>query len=283
MEALGFQYEGIIDQALMEDLAYGDITTDSLIGPEQIGTGYIKSKSKGVLSGIIVARSVFLRIDPEIKYTPFLKDSAVLSVGDKIAQLEGKIASILKAERVALNFMQHLSGIASQTSLFVKAVQGLHVKIADTRKTIPGLRLLEKKAVLDGGGVNHRLNLGDSILIKNNHLKALLKSGVSVKDIIAKAKQQNVLAKKIIEIEVETIRDAVEAAEAGVDIIMLDNMNYREMSRAVKLIKKRAIIEASGGINLDNIMEIAMAGVDIISIGALTHSAKALDISLILA
>ncbi len=282
MEIMEFQYKSIIDQALAEDLAMGDITTDLLIGYDRMGTGYIKSKAKGILSGTGIAQSVFLRMDDSIDFHPFMQDGGELSEDDKIARIRGRLVNILKAERVALNFMQHLSGIATQTSMFVNAVRGLPVKICDTRKTLPGLRLLEKKAVRDGGGINHRLNLAESILIKNNHLKALIGHGFGLEDVILKAKQQSSLLKKIVEVEVETIEDAVIAAEAGADIIMLDNMICKEMAEAVKSVNRRAITEASGGVNLDNVVEIAMTGIDIISIGALTHSAGALDINLTL-
>lgn len=274
------QYQEIIDQALMEDLAWGDVTTDALIDPSQFGTAYIKSKSEGILSGIEIAKSVFLKVDPEIEMTIYLKDGSAISSGDKIAKLAGHVSSILKAERVALNFLQHLSGIASQTSLFVEAVKGLPVRIADTRKTIPGLRLLEKKAVRDGGGINHRINLSESILIKNNHLKTLLKTEQNIKSIIYQVKRQNALLKKVVEIEVESVQDAIDAVEAGADIVMLDNMTIKDMSTVVSSVKGKAIIEASGGICLDNVTDIARTGVDVISIGALTHSSRAVDISL---
>ena len=237
------------------------------------------AKEQGVLAGINVVRKVFHKVDPELKIDALLEDGAKVNSGSIIAKVEGKVASILKAERTALNFLQRLSGIASEASRYVKVVEGLPVHIMDTRKTTPGLRLLEKYAVGVGGGENHRMNLGDGILIKNNHLAALRSRGLSLKEIIAKARQNASQGLKL-EVEVKTVQEAEEAAEAGVDIIMLDNMNLEDMRQAVKSIHGRALIEASGGITLDNVRAVAETGVDFISIGALTHSSKALDISL---
>jgi nicotinate-nucleotide pyrophosphorylase (carboxylating) len=189
------------------------------------------------------------------------------------------VASILKAERTALNFLQHLSGIATETARYVDAVSGTKAIITDTRKTIPGLRLLEKYAVRAGGGRNHRLNLGDGVLIKDNHLAALRSSGVGLGEAVKQARERAPRTMKI-EVEVESVKQAQEALSAGADIIMLDNMNVKDMRRVVKLVQGRALLEASGGITLDNVRSVAEAGVDLISVGALTHSAKALDISL---
>ena len=197
----------------------------------------------------------------------------------KVAKVSGSIASILKAERVALNFLQRLSGIASETNRYVERVEGLPVRIMDTRKTTPGLRSLEKYAVRVGGGGNHRMNLSDGILIKDNHLVALLSQGLNIKEITAKARQ-NAPQRLPVEVEVRTMPEALEAVEAGANIVMLDNMNLEDMRKAVKSIHGRALIEASGGITLGNVRAVAETGVDFISIGALTHSVKALDISL---
>jgi nicotinate-nucleotide pyrophosphorylase (carboxylating) len=193
--------------------------------------------------------------------------------------VSGSIASILKAERVALNFLQRLSGIASETNRYVAKVEGLPVRIMDTRKTTPGLRSLEKYAVRVGGGKNHRLNLGDGILIKDNHLVALGSQGLNIKEIIARARQ-NAPQRLQVEVEVRTISEALEAVKAGANIVMLDNMNLKDMRKAVESIQGSALIEASGGITLDNVRAVAETGVDFISIGALTHSTRALDISL---
>ncbi len=274
------QIEEIIDDALAEDLGKGDVTTEVLMPPGDLqGTGFITVKEGGILAGAGVAKQVFHRIDPELKVEFLLKDGARVKSGTKVARVSGNIASILKAERVALNFLQRLSGIASDTNRYVVRVEGSPVRIMDTRKTTPGLRLLEKYAVTVGGGKNHRMNLGDGILIKDNHLATLRSQGLNIREIVAKARQ-NAPHRLSVEIEVRTASEALEAVEAGVDIIMLDNMNLEEMRKAVESIHGRALIEASGGITLDNVRAVAETGVNSISIGALTHSARALDINL---
>ena len=287
------QIEEIIDRALAEDLGKADVTTEALIPGDQQGSGFIVINKAGILAGIEVAKQVFHRVDPNLKVDVLLEDGSRVKPGSKVAEVAGNIASILKAERVALNFLQRLSGIASETNRYVESIEGLPVRIMDTRKTTPGLRSLEKYAVRVGGGKNHRMNLGDGILIKDNHLAALRSQGLNIKEIIAKARQNaplslrgakrrsNLQARQIqVEVEVRTVPEALEAIEAGADIIMLDNMNLEDMREAVKSICGRALIEASGGITLDNVRAVAETGVDFISIGALTHSARALDISL---
>jgi nicotinate-nucleotide pyrophosphorylase (carboxylating) len=273
------QVEEIIDRALAEDLGKGDVTTEALIRGDQRGTGFIVAKKEGILAGIKIAKQVFQRVDPELKVKILLEDGARIEPGSKVAKVSGSIASILKAERVALNFLQRLSGIASETNRYVQAVKSLPVCIMDTRKTTPGLRSLEKYAVRMGGGENHRMNLGDGILIKDNHMAALRSRGLNINEIVAKARK-NAPQRLSVEVEVGTVSEALEAVEAGVDIVMLDNMNLEDMRKAVKSIRGRALIEASGGITLDNVRAVAETGVDFISIGALTHSARALDISL---
>jgi len=275
----------IVDRALAEDLGKGDVTTEALIHPQWHGTGIIVAKQDGVLAGVEIARRVFHRVDACLRTEVLMPDGAKVRPGDGISRIEGSIASILKAERVALNFVQRLSGIATLTSLYVEKVKGLPVCIMDTRKTTPGLRLLEKYAVRVGGGRNHRMTLGDAILIKDNHLTALRRRGLkNIKQIIIEARKNapSLLGteRATIEIEVRTVAEAVEAAEAGADIIMLDNMSIEDMRQAVRLVGGRALIEASGGITLDNVRAVAETGVNFISVGALTHSAKALDISL---
>ena len=273
------QVEEIIDRALAEDLGKGDVTTEALIPGDWQGTGFILAKKEGVLAGMNVAKQVFHRVDPELKVEILLEDGARVKPGTEIANVSGSIGSILKAERVALNFLQRLSGIASETNRYVEAVRGLPVRIMDTRKTTPGLRLLEKHAVRAGGGENHRMSLGDRILIKDNHLAALRSQGLNIKEIVAKARRDSP-QRLLIEVEVGTIAEASQAVEARADIIMLDNMSLEDMREAVKSIGGRASVEASGGITLDNIRAVAEIGVDFISIGALTHSVTALDISL---
>ncbi len=273
------QIEEIIDRALTEDLGRGDITTEALIHGDRQGTGLIVIKGEGILAGIGVAKRVFHRVDPNLKVEIFLEDGSRVKPGNKAARVVGNVASILKAERVALNFLQRLSGIASETGRYVEKVEGLPVRIMDTRKTTPGLRVVEKYAVRVGGGENHRMNLGDGILIKDNHLAVLRRQGLNIKEIVAKTRQSAPQRLKV-EVEVRTVPEALEAAEAGADIILLDNMDFEEMRKVVKSVHGRALIEASGGITLDSVRAGAETGVDFISIGALTHSAKALDISL---
>jgi nicotinate-nucleotide pyrophosphorylase (carboxylating) len=278
MASNNLQVEEMIDRALAEDLGKGDVTTEALISGDRQGTSFLVAKKDGVLAGMSVARQVFHRVDPELKVEILLEDGARVKPGTRIATVSGSIASILKAERLALNFLQRLSGIASQTNRYVEAVKGLPVRIMDTRKTTPGLRLLEKHAVSAGGGENHRMSLRDGILIKDNHLAALRSQGLNIKEIVAKARH-NSPEQLPVEVEVTTVAEASEAAEAGADIVMLDNMSPDDMRQAVKSIGGRALVEASGGITLDNVRAVAETGVDFISIGALTHSAKALDIS----
>lgn len=273
------QLDSLIDLALAEDISHGDITSEALIPPNLSGKASIMVKEKGVLAGVNVAGRVFHRVDPSLKIKVRIKDGATVQAGDIVATVTGNVISILKAERTALNFLQRLSGIASLTAQYVAATSGLTAKITDTRKTTPGLRLLEKYAVRMGGGHNHRLHLGDAVLIKDNHIAAMRTLGMSLKETVTKAKH-NVPRGITVEVEVTSTQEALEAVEAGADIIMLDNMSPDAMRQAVKLVSGRAKIEASGGITLANVRQVAITGVDIISIGALTHSHRALDISL---
>jgi nicotinate-nucleotide pyrophosphorylase (carboxylating) len=268
-----------IDLALSEDTAYGDITSEALIPGELSGKAEFLVKEPGVLAGIDIACRVFQRVNPLLKIEIFIQDGEAVSAGDIAGAVIGNINGILKAERVALNFLQRLSGIASTTSRYVAEVSGLPAKILDTRKTTPGLRMLEKYAVRMGGGQNHRLHLGDGVLIKDNHIAGLRAMGMNLKDIITKARR-NVPEGITIEIEVTNTHKALEAFKAGADIIMLDNMTPNEMKQVVSLVAGQAKLEASGGVTLENVHQIAMTGVDYISVGALTHSFKALDISL---
>jgi len=273
------QIDRIIDLAFIEDTGQGDVTSEALIPVTLLGTATIQSKAEGILAGIEIASKVLLKVDPSLEIKVLIQDGGTIRPGDRIATVSGRVISILKAERVMLNFLQHLSGIATLTAQYISRAEGLPTVIVDTRKTTPGLRILEKYAVRMGGGKNHRLHLGDGILIKDNHLAALRTLGINLRDIIAKAKQN---APKGMKIEVETtsVEEAKEAAETGADIVMLDNMSPEEMHRAVSQIPDEVKTEASGGINLENVRVVAETGVDIISIGALTHSAEALDISL---
>ena len=275
----GEQINNIIDLALTEDVSHGDATSQALIPPELEGQASILVKAKGVLAGIETAKKVFLRVDPSLKVKVLVKDGSKIQPGDTVATVFGSVASILKAERVVLNFLSRLSGIASQTAQYVAKTHGLEVNIIDTRKTTPGLRLLEKQSVCSGGGQNHRFHLSDGILIKDNHLVALRALGMSLKEIIAKAKKNARRGLKI-EVEVNTPEEALGAAEAGADIILLDNMSPDEMRRVMSLLPSQVMVEASGGITLANVHAVAETGINCISVGALTHSSKALDISL---
>ena len=271
--------EESVDHALAEDWAWGDVTTQALIPADAEGKASFIAKSEGILAGIEVVHLVFARVDPYLEFRALLHDGDKLQRGTEIATVEGKVGSILRGERVALNFLQRLSGIATETSRYVEAVRGTKARIVDTRKTTPGLRFLEKYAVRAGGGQNHRVHLGDGILIKDNHLAALRARGLDMKVAIDLARKNAPHTLKI-EVEVTTVEEAGEAIEAGADIIMLDNMSVEEMRRAVKSIGGRVLVEASGGVTLDNVRSVAETGVDLISVGALTHSVKALDISL---
>lgn len=269
----------IVEIAIAEDAGQGDITSEKLIPADLQGRAYMLVKQEGVIAGTKVVERVFQQVDPSIKIKIQINDGTLVKIGDVPMQLSGNVCSILKGERVALNFFQRMSGIATTTATYVSQVKDLNVDIADTRKTTPVLRLLEKYSVKMGGGRNHRMDLGDAILIKDNHFAALRALGMSYREIVCKAKTM-APPEMIVEAEARTIQEALDAVEAEVDIIMLDNMNIMEMTRAVELIAGRAEVEASGGITLKNVRAVAETGVDFISIGALTHSFNALDISL---
>ena len=273
------EIESLIDRALTEDLSIGDPTCDALIPPELQASAVVVAKSEGVLAGVDVALAVFRRVDPALDACARLPDGSPLRPGDVIAAVSGSAAAIMMAERTALNFVQRMSGIATATRGYVDAVAGHDVRIVDTRKTTPGLRTLDKYAVRCGGGHNHRRNLGDGILIKDNHIQALRDHGLSLADVVRKA-YANAPHTVRVEVEVENVDEAREALDAGAEILLLDNMAPPEMARAVELARGRAVTEASGGINLDTVRAAAAAGVDLISVGALTHSVLALDISL---
>ena len=273
------QLRRIVSEALAEDLASADITTEALVPSELEGKAAILVKRDGVLAGIDAAKEVFRQVDRSLRFKALVKDGAKVSKGKVVATIEGKMASMLKAERTALNFLQHLSGIATETARYVDAVEGTKAIITDTRKTVPGLRLLEKYAVRLGGGRNHRLNLSDGVLIKDNHLAILRSHGVGLGEAVKQARKRAPRTMRV-EVEVESVKQAREALSAGADIIMLDNMSLKDMRCVVELVQGKALLEASGGITLDNLRSVAETGVDLISVGALTHSAKALDISM---
>lgn len=268
--------------ALAEDLGLGDLTTEALIHPSQVGRATFLVKASGVLCGLPVAEAVFRQVDPALRFHSLLRESSPVEHGALAALVEGSLASILKAERTALNFLQRLSGIATDTSAYVSAVAGLPVHIIDTRKTTPGLRALEKYAVRVGGGYNHRTHLGDGVLIKDNHLAALAHHGLGMREALEMARARAPHTVRI-EVEVTSLAQAQEAVAAGFDILLLDNMALDELRRIVdwtRGLPRRPLLEASGGVRLDTVRAIAETGVDLISVGALTHSARSLDISL---
>jgi len=272
------EYFGLDDfllAALKEDVGTGDITTNSCIPEKNRSYGEFVAKSEGVVCGLDVAKRVFELVDPLIEFTELMQDGDFANKGDIIARVEGPSRGILTGERVALNIMQRLSGTATATARAVDQVRGSKARIVDTRKSTPGLRTLEKYAVRTGGGHNHRFNLADGVLIKDNHIRAA--GGIAQ---AISAVRENVPHVMKIEIETETLDQVREALDAGADIIMLDNMSNELMSEAVKLISGRALTEASGNMGERELSEVAATGVDVISIGALTHSVKAMDISL---
>ncbi len=265
----------IVKHALEEDLGAGDITSESILTENFTASAVFVVKSSGVIAGLPAVAEVWRQLSPELIFTHLVEDGVAVSSGAEIAQVSGPIKPILAGERVALNFLQHLSGIATKTAQLVELVEGYQVRVVDTRKTTPGLRVLEKYAVLQGGGYNHRFNLADAVLIKDNHIAACGSITEAVKR--ARAAIPHTMT---IEVEVENELQVREALEVKADIIMLDNMPPVQMEAMVKLINGRAVVEASGNINESTIKEAAAAGVDIISSGAITHSVNALDISL---
>ena len=265
----------LIMNALSEDVGTGDITTESTIPETARAHGLYKAKESGVLCGIGVAARVFELIDRDIEFTPLKRDGDRIEKGEIIAEVRGNATNVLTGERVGLNLMQRMSGIATRTAEAVAQVEGTGAKICDTRKTTPGLRVVEKYAVKVGGGTNHRFNLADGILIKDNHIVAAGSITNAVR--AARANAPHTLK---IEVEVETFDELNEALDAGADIIMLDNMSCEDMKKAVGIVNGRAVTEASGNMGDRNLKEVADCGVDLISIGALTHSVRSLDISL---
>lgn len=270
-----FMIDDIIKSALREDVGTGDITTNSTIPADKEISGKFIAKESGVVCGLPVVKRVFEIVDSCIKLSCNIKDGDYVEKGTIIAEVSGPARSILTGERVSLNFLQLMSGIATRTNACVKQVLGTKAMITDTRKTTPGLRAIEKYAVKAGGGHNHRYNLADGVLLKDNHIAAA--GGITA---AVKAARGNIPHTLKIEVEVENMQMIEEAVACGADIIMLDNMTVEEMAEAVKFIDGRALVEASGNMGDRDLMEVAKTGVDIISIGALTHTIKAMDISL---
>lgn len=270
-----FTIDDVIKRGLAEDINYIDVTTDYLIPENQISTARFVAKDSGVLAGIEVAMRVFTLIDDTVTFELLKQDGDKVSKGDIILTMKGHTASLLKGERTALNLVQHMSGIATATNRCVELVKGTNASIADTRKTLPGLRALQKYAVVAGGGKNHRYNLSDAAMLKDNHIDAYGSLTNAVNALRSKAGH-------MVKIEVETrsLEELEEALAVGADVIMLDNMDCATMAEAVKRTAGRAKLEASGNITLENIAEVAKTGVDIISLGALTHSVTCFDISM---
>lgn len=275
MRLMQFQIDDIIKTALLEDINYVDVTTDYLVDDDRVSTARYVAKDSGILCGIDIALRVFTLLDENASFEVYIHDGEEVKKGDIIARITAKTRALLKGERTALNIIQHMSGIATATNRCVKLVEGTKASIADTRKTLPGLRVLQKYAVTVGGGRNHRYNLSDCAMLKDTHLDAYGSMTGAV----------NALREKMghtvkIEVEVGTIEELNEALGLGVEIIMLDNMSCEAMAEAVKITNGRALLEASGNVTAETIRPIAETGVDIISLGALTHSVKAFDISM---
>lgn len=265
----------LIELAMEEDIGTGDVTTCHLVPPEAPGHGSIVAKEALVIAGLDVARRVFERLDPTVTFATDFSDGDPVDQGQTVVRLTGSIAALLTAERTALNFLQRLSGIATYVQTCVRAIKGYDVLLLDTRKTTPGWRTLEKYAVRTGGGTNHRLGLYDAVLIKDNHIAAAGSITQAVKKIKA-----HVDPSMTIEVETTTLDEVQEALNAGAHIIMLDNMELDQIKQAVALVKGRAKLEVSGGVTLTHLADLAATGVDLISSGALTHSAKAVDLSM---
>jgi nicotinate-nucleotide pyrophosphorylase (carboxylating) len=272
---IDFQLETLIRHALSEDIGSGDVTTLALIPRQARGSARIIAKESLVVAGTEVAHRVFLLVDPSLKVDIRQQDGSRAHPGDPLLEVSGGISTMLMGERTAVNFLQRLSGIATLTRAFVDRVTGTSARIVDTRKTTPGWRVLEKAAVRAGGGCNHRFGLYDGVLIKDNHIAAV--GGVRPAVTAVRRKVPHTLK---IEVEVETLDQLEEAIAVGADAVLLDNMSPSVMLEAVRRAGGRLTLEASGGINLDNVREVAETGVDLISVGALTHSARAVDVSM---
>ena len=275
MKLLEFYIDDIIKTALKEDINYIDVATDYIIDDEERTSAYFVSKDEGVVCGIDIAMRVFELIDSSVEYKIFFNDGSKVKKGDIIAEMSGKTKALLKGERTALNLLQHMSGIATETNKCVNLISGTNASVAETRKTLPGLRPLQKYAVVVGGGKNHRYNLSDAAMLKDNHID----SCGGIENAVKKLHERMGHMVKV-EVEVRNFDELNKAINAKVDVIMLDNMSCEQMAEAVKMINGRAKTEASGNITYDNILDVAKTGVDVISMGALTHSVKAFDISM---
>jgi nicotinate-nucleotide pyrophosphorylase (carboxylating) len=269
------EIDRIINNALREDMPEGDITSENVVSRDSTSKAVITGKEEGILAGIEVAEKVFKKIDPEIRIKKYFRDGQGIKKGDKLAGLQGSSISLLKGERTALNFLQRMSGIATLTQKFASDLRGSSTKLLDTRKTTPGLRILDKYAVKIGGGENHRFSLSDMVMLKDNHLRLV----GDIRTAVEKARA-NIRPGIKIEVETTNIKEVKEAINSGADIVMLDNMSLNKMREVVEWVNGRVPLEVSGKVDLDNIKDIALLGVDYVSVGGLTHSFKSLDISM---
>ncbi|MEN9967597.1 MAG: hypothetical protein RL036_830 [Actinomycetota bacterium] len=271
--------EEVVQRALNEDAPWGDVTSEHLIPATAIATAELAAREAGVFSGADVFAAAFLLTDPSLDVQLFLEDGDSFVAGQELGVVTGSARSVLTAERIGLNFVQRMSGVATLTAKYVEAVAGTKARIVDTRKTTPGLRAFERHAVVSGGGRNHRFSLSDAVMAKDNHLAILTAGGKDLTTELRRVKNELPHTMKL-EVEVDRLDQIPPVLAAGVDIIMLDNFNLDDLRAGVALIDGKAIVEASGGVNLDTVAAIAATGVDVISVGALTHSARALDLGL---
>jgi nicotinate-nucleotide pyrophosphorylase (carboxylating) len=271
--------DDIIRRALDEDAPWGDVTSEVFVPADARATAALVARERGVFSGAAVFARVFELVDPGTRVELLVGDGDPFDLGEVLARVDGSARAVLRAERIALNLTQRMSGIATLTARFVEAAAGTRARIVDTRKTTPGLRVLERQAVRDGGGHNHRFSLSDAVLAKDNHLAVLAAAGVPIGDAIRAARAQ-LGHTTHLEVEVDRLDQIEPVVEAGVDTIMLDNFTPDELRQGVTIVAGRALVEASGGVSLDTVAEIAATGVDVISVGALTHSPRALDLGL---
>jgi nicotinate-nucleotide pyrophosphorylase (carboxylating) len=271
--------QDVVQRALTEDAPWGDVTSEHLIPVNAIATAELSAREAGVFSGADVFAAAFLLTDPSLDVQLFLEDGDTFVAGQELGVVTGSARSVLTAERIGLNFVQRMSGIATLTAKYVEAVAGTKARIVDTRKTTPGLRAFERHAVVSGGGRNHRFSLSDAVMAKDNHLAILTAGGKDLTTELRRVKDELPHTMKL-EVEVDRLDQIPAVLAAGVDIIMLDNFNLDDLRAGVSLIAGKAVVEASGGVNLDTVAAIAATGVDVISVGALTHSARALDLGL---
>ncbi|MBD8030891.1 carboxylating nicotinate-nucleotide diphosphorylase [Corynebacterium gallinarum] len=268
----------IVAAALDEDAPWGDLTSENLVPESAIVRAHLVAREPGVFSGTCLLEAAFRLVDPEIRIELQITDGEAFEP-KSLGTITGSARAILRAERIALNFTQRMSGIATQTARYVEAVAGTQARIVDTRKTTPGLRIIERQAVRDGGGHNHRTSLSDAVMVKDNHLASVVSSGMTITEALLQMKSR-LPHTTHVEVEVDRLDQIEPVLAAGVDTIMLDNFTNDDLREGIKMVAGRAIVEASGGVNLDTVADIALTGVDVISVGALTHSVRALDLGL---